>query len=629
MKIHELLTRYWGHSGFRAVQEEVICSVLEKKDTLALMPTGGGKSICFQVPALAEEGICIVISPLIALMKDQVEGLKGKGIKACSITAGMAKREIDIAFDNCIYGNYKFLYLSPERLQTPLARARIGSMNVNLIAVDEAHCISQWGYDFRPSYLNIADLRDLHPQVPVLALTASATPAVQQDIQTQLRFRKEHVIRQSFERKNLSYLVLKEENRLRKLNEIIQKVPGCGIVYVKSRRETAEVAAFLKKKQVSAEFYHAGLSADERNKAQDRWKQNKSRVIVATNAFGMGIDKPDVRFVVHMDVPESLEAYFQEAGRAGRDQKPAYAVVFYNESARLELEKRFMTSYPDTGTVKNVYQALGNYFQLATGAGEGLSLDFDLSEFCRRYKFPAMQVYHSLKFLEKAGYVSFSEEVFLPSRICFLMGAEDLYAYQVANPSTDLLIKTILRSYAGAFDQYTRISESELAKRLRMRKDELVQALARLDREGVLSYLSQKDQPQITYLLPREDAGRLNIDPHYIQGRKNDYQARISAVISYVSTSGTCRSKLLRAYFGEENAGPCGICDVCRELSKIEISAEDIESVRKHVSAVSSGEIINLHRLMENLTGMTEQKKLRIIRFMVDSGELKLDTTSS
>ncbi|HEX8607534.1 MAG TPA: ATP-dependent DNA helicase RecQ, partial [Pedobacter sp.] len=405
----ELLKRYWGFDDFRPLQDEIIYSVLNGSDTLALMPTGGGKSLCFQLPALAKDGICIVISPLIALMKDQVEHLKAKGIEAVAIYAGMGKREIDILLDNCVYGNIKFLYLSPERLLSDLVKVRISYMNVNLIAVDEAHCISQWGYDFRPPYLKIHELREIHPTVPVLALTATATQRVRLDIIDKLQLKSPNVFVKSFARKNLSYVVLGDEDKYKRLISIVKNVKGSGLVYVRNRRETSEVALFLKRNHISADFYHAGIEREERFTKQAAWKENQIQVMVATNAFGMGIDKPDVRFVVHLDLPESLEAYYQEAGRAGRDGKKAYGVLLANKSDQLALEAKYSNSFPSVAEIKKLYHDLGSYFQLAYGAGEGITFDFDLADFCKRFNIGVVKAMAALKFLEHDGYVTLSE----------------------------------------------------------------------------------------------------------------------------------------------------------------------------------------------------------------------------
>src|ERR1700761_1639177 len=488
MTLQEILKQYWNHDTFRPMQEEIIQSVLIGRDTLALLPTGGGKSICFQVPALAKEGICIVISPLIALMKDQVENLKARGIEAVSIVSGMSRREVDIALDSCIYGQVKFLYLSPERLLSDLARERISYMNVNLIAVDEAHCISQWGYDFRPPYLHIADLRELHPNVPVLALTATATAEVCDDIQQKLLFKQPNIYRKSFERKNISYVVQHEENKLRKMLDIARGVKGSGIVYVRSRKETAEIAKFYDENGFSADFYHAGLTMEQRSKRQEDWQANRTRIIVATNAFGMGIDKPDVRFVIHKDPPESLEAYYQEAGRGGRDEQKAYGVLLYNYSDRLRELKKFEASFPTVAEVKQVYHHLANYYSLAYEAGDGLSFDLDLGDFCGRFKLDSIKTINALKFLEQDDYLSFNESVFLPSRFRFEISNEELYNFQIQNPGWDAFIKTLLRSYGGAFDNYVRIREFDISRRANMSVQQVIEGLKQLQEYGILTY---------------------------------------------------------------------------------------------------------------------------------------------
>src|SRR5690606_14585455 len=441
-----ILRKYWKYESFRPLQSEIIASVLAGNDTLALMPTGGGKSLCFQVPAMQREGICIVVTPLIALMKDQVENLKARGIEAEAVFSGMSKREMDIAFDNCIYGPIKFLYLSPERLGTELARERIRHMNVNLFAIDEAHCISQWGYDFRPPYLELASLRELHPQVPFLALTATATAKVVDDIQEKLGFRAPNALRRSFVRENLAYMALEQEDKPGRMLRIIRKLGGSGIVYVRNRRETQETARMLINEGVSASFYHAGLEGPERSRRQENWKTNVIRVIVATNAFGMGIDKPDVRFVIHLDIPDSLEAYYQEAGRAGRDGNKSYAVMLYHESDKLALRKNLEQSFPTVAEIKQVYHLLANFFQLAYGAGEGLVLDFDIGEFCNRYKLEVMKTLNALKFLERDGWIRVSEAVYIPSRLQFDVDMPTLYKFQVEHVAYDGFIKLILRS---------------------------------------------------------------------------------------------------------------------------------------------------------------------------------------
>ncbi|BAU55187.1 ATP-dependent DNA helicase RecQ [Mucilaginibacter gotjawali] len=512
MTIHQILKHYWNHDHFRPMQEEIIHAVLAGKDTLALLPTGGGKSICFQVPALAKEGICIVVSPLIALMKDQVENLQAKGIEAVSVVSGMSKREIDIALDNCIYNPVKFLYLSPERLLSELVRERIKYMKVNLIAVDEAHCISQWGYDFRPPYLHIADLRELHPDVPVIALTATATSEVREDIQEKLLFKNQAVFQKSFERKNISYVVQNDENKLRKLLDIARGVKGSGIVYVRSRKETAEIAKYYNDNGFKADFYHAGLETSLRSQKQENWKSNRNRIIVATNAFGMGIDKPDVRFVIHKDPPESLEAYYQEAGRAGRDEHKAYAVLLCNAADRYKQERMFEMNFPSVAEIKQTYHYLANYYQLAYQAGEGISFDLDLGDFCSRFKLEPVKTIKALKFLEMDEYLSFNESVFLPSRFRFDVGNEQLYNFQIQNPGWDPFIKTLLRSYGGSFENYVRLREFDIARRANMNVQQVISGLKQLQEFKILHYFPQTDMPQVTWLKPRQQSNALYIN---------------------------------------------------------------------------------------------------------------------
>src|SRR5476651_677687 len=622
MTIQEILKHYWNHDIFRPMQEDIISSVLLGHDTLALLPTGGGKSVCFQVPALARPGICIVVSPLIALMKDQVENLKAKGIEAIAITSGMGKREIDIALDNCIYGPIKFLYLSPERLLSELVRERIEYMNVNLIAVDEAHCISQWGYDFRPPYLHIADLRELHPNVPVLALTATATEEVRLDIQEKLQFKDGLVFQKSFERKNISYVVQHTESKLRKMLDIAKGIKGSGIVYLRSRKECADIAKFYNDNGISADYYHAGLSSDERSKKQESWKTNKIRVIVATNAFGMGIDKPDVRFVIHKDLPESLEAYYQEAGRAGRDEHKAYTVLLYNHPDRLRQEKMFIQNFPSVDEIKLVYHYLANYYQLAYGAGEGLSFDLDLGDFCSRFKLDAIKTLNALKFLELDEYLSFNESVFLPSRFRFEVQNEQLYNFQIQNPGWDPFIKTILRSYGGAFENYVRLREFDLARRTLMNVQQVVEGLQQLQEYGILSYHQQTDQPQVTWLKPRQQANALYINKKVIDERKATYRKKMEAVFAYAEHK-KCRSQMLLAYFDEPNADKCGICDVCLDEKRKKNASEIFDDITNEVIEQLSTASMDLASLVTSTNIGTDKEKIDAIRLLLDAGKIK------
>ncbi len=625
MAIYQVLKQYWGFSKFRPLQEEIIQSVLNGKDTLALMPTGGGKSLCFQVPALLKPGICIVVSPLIALMKDQVENLKEKGIEAVAIISGMGKREVDILLDNCIFGQIKFLYLSPERLLSDLVRERIRHMNVNLIAIDEAHCISQWGYDFRPPYLHLAELRELHPNVPVLALTATATQRVVADIQEKLRFKNGEVFRKSFERTNLSYVVFNEENKLRKLIAIAKKVKGTGIVYVRNRRQTQEVAFQLNQQGISAGFYHAGLDTPLRMKKQSDWKAGTIRIMVATNAFGMGIDKADVRFVVHLDLPESLEAYYQEAGRGGRDEKKAYAVLLYNASDKIQLQKRLEQSYPPVEEIKQIYHHLGNYFQLAYGAGEGLSLEFDVADFCSRFNLDAIRTLNALKFLERDEYIALSETVYLPSRVQVMVGQEELYRFQIEQPGYDAFIKTMLRSYGGIFDHFIPLKESDLAKRMGVSKAEVSDILNKLQSLQLLNYIPQTDKPNIEFIKQRVDTGHLSINKKYITERYQIHKLQMESVIAYADLA-VCRSRQLLTYFDEPNAPECGVCDVClnkKRAFKQEFIADEISNELLLLLTVSRR--MFLDELMSNIKNGNEKEKLDVIRNLLDAGKIKAD----
>ena len=624
MTIQEILKQYWNHDAFRPMQQEIIQSVLLGHDTLALLPTGGGKSVCFQVPALAKEGICIVVSPLIALMKDQVENLKAKGIEAVQVVSGMSKREIDLALDNCIYGAVKFLYLSPERLLSELVQERIKYMNVNLIAVDEAHCISQWGYDFRPPYLHIADLRELHPDVPVLALTATATAEVQVDVQQKLRFKSPNVFRKSFERKNLSYAVLNEENKSRKLLDIANGVKGCGIVYVRSRKETVEIAKFYNDNGIRADYYHGGLPTGERGSRQDNWVNNRTRIIVATNAFGMGIDKPDVRFVIHKDLPESLEAYYQEAGRAGRDEHKAYAVLLYSPADKYKEEKKFELNFPPIEEIKKVYHALGSYYQLAYGTGAGVSFDLDISDFCSRYSLDPVKTLSSLKFLEQDEYLAFNESVFLPSRFRFEVLNEQLYNFQIQNSGWDPFIKTLLRSYGGAFENYVRLREFDLARRTNMSTQQVIEGLKQLQEYGILNYLPQTDHPQVTYLRPRLKANELHINKRLIEERKANYRQKIEAVFAY-STHKKCRSQMLLAYFDETNVPKCGICDVCLAEKRRRNAAEIGDTITNEIVELLSVSSMDIGDLVTSLKSGMEKERMETIRLLLDAGKLKTD----
>lgn len=615
-----VLKQYWGYDNFRPLQDEIVDSVLQGRDTLALMPTGGGKSICFQVPAIMQEGICIVISPLIALMKDQIQNLRAKGIEAIAIYSGMSYREIDIALDNCIFGKIKFLYIAPERLYSDLIQERIRYMKVNLFAIDEAHCISQWGYDFRPSYLTLAKLRELHPKVPFLALTATATPRVVEDIQDQLLFRTRNVLQKSFARLNLGYMALFEENKMNRMLRIVNKTGGCGVIYVRNRRETQEVARFLLNNGVSADFYHAGISLRDRETKQDAWTKGRTRVIVATNAFGMGIDKSDVRFVVHLDIPDSLEAYYQEAGRAGRDDKKAYPVLLYQQDDRDRLAANFEASFPSVLFIQQVYHHLSNYYQIAYGAGTGAIFDFDIIEFAKKYNLEVMPTISALKFLERDGWLSLSEAVFIPSRFKFEIDFQELYKFQIQAAKYDGLIKAILRSYGGVFEFFVAINEYEFAKKLKLQYDVVVNLLEGMQKQQIATYIKSTDKPQLQFLQSRVDYKNLYIDTDFLNARKEIKYGQMQAIFGYLDTR-ECRSKSLLAYFGEVEATLCGTCDLCL-LRKHgdQINNKIIQEVR---ILLLEGDK-SLADLMDSIAVGNDELKLRMLRYLIDDSKIEI-----
>lgn len=620
-EFRQILNRYWGFSFFRPLQEEIIRSVTEGRDTLALMPTGGGKSVTFQVPALMSEGICIVVAPLIALMKDQVGGLVKRGIKALAIYSGMSRPEIDISLDNCVYGDYKFLYVSPERLGTEIFRERVKKMKVSLIAVDEAHCISQWGYDFRPAYLKIAELRQLLPGVPLLALTATATAGVVEDIQKQLHFSSSNVIRTSFERKNLHYLVETTENKHRRVLDILQKAPGSGIVYVRNRRRTSEIAKFLSANGIKADYYHAGMGSETRSFNQNEWMTGKIRVIVATNAFGMGIDKADVRFVIHFDLPDTLEAYFQEAGRAGRDDKLAFAVLLYNESDKQNAEKRIAVRFPEIEVIRKVYQALGSYFQIPFGGGKGSVLDFSIMDFSSRYRLNVMTAYYALKALEAEGYLELTDEISNPSKIHFIVGREELYRFQVANAGFDSFIKLLLRTYSGVFSGFVPIDEDFLARKSSASREVVYQYLQRLDNLKIIQYIPKRRSPLIILNTERLDENSLYISSSSCNARKKNYISKLRSVISYAESASRCRSVSLLAYFDEKDAAPCGHCDICSPHRELEIGQYEFDMITGAIREV----IRHSNVMPDELVGMVDyasENTLEVLRWMMDNRQV-------
>jgi ATP-dependent DNA helicase RecQ len=606
------------------MQEEVINSVMDNQDTLALLPTGGGKSICYQVPALAKDGVCLVISPLIALMRDQVERLKILGIKAFAIYSGMHYSEIEVAINNAVYGDAKFLYLSPERLASVNFLESLKLMKVNLIAVDEAHCLSQWGYDFRPPYLKIADVRPYFPNTPILAVTASATPEVIEDIQDKLLFTHHNVKRQSFERKNISYMVYEEEDKLGYLIKTLQKVPGSAIIYTGTRRKTFDVAKALTQNGISADYYHAGLEPAKKEEKQKKWMEGSLRVMVATNAFGLGIDKPDVRLVVHVDLPNNIEAYFQEAGRAGRDEKKAIATLLFHPSNLTDLSKQLEDTYPELDTIKTVYQALGNYLKLALGSGKNLGFDFDLNAFSSAYGFKPLIAYNSLKFLEKEGYLILSEGVHYPARIFVKMQGEDLYRFRVENPHFDGFIKLILRTYTGLFSQYVKINEKNIARDAGIPAEKVISYLQNLHKLGVIIYVPQKNKPQIILTEERLDKGDIYISKENYLHRKNAAIKRLDSVKAYVTSKNKCRSQFLLGYFGEKNTKRCGHCDFCIERNKVSLNELEFDSIIEKIKPM----LKEHHMAIEDLiaqAAMDDEKILRVVEWLLDNDKIKYD----
>jgi ATP-dependent DNA helicase RecQ len=616
----QILTKYWGYAAFRPMQEEIIQSVDHGKDTLGLMPTGGGKSVTYQVYSLSKPGICLVITPLIALMKDQVENLNQRGIKALAIYSGMSNQEIKIAMDHAAWGNYKFLYLSPERIATERFRERIDQFDVNLIAVDEAHCISQWGYDFRPSYLRIAELRDLLPNAPVLAVTATATPQVANDIQEQLKFSKKNVIRTSYYRSNLIYLVRNEEDKVNYLVRAVQKAKGTGIVYVKSRKLAREISDLLRKNQILADYYHAGLTSKVRSARQEAWMNGKCRVIVSTNAFGMGIDKADVRFVIHLEAPDSVEAYFQEAGRGGRDGKTAWSVLLYNNSDKIRLQKNVDKSFPEPEVIKRIYEAICNFYQLAVGFGKDQSFEFSMASFASSFSFQITAVYNSLKILQREGYLELTDELDHPSKVYFQVDRDDLYKFQVANAEFDGFIKLLLRSYTGLFTNYVAIDEQLLAQRASISPELVYQFLCKLRAQQVIDYIPQKKTPFIIFTKERIDVDRLKITKENYTDRKRDYMQRINAMIHYASSGHKCRSQLLLQYFGETESVHCGKCDVCMERNEMNVSKYEFDAISDQIKKALL-EPCFYEELLVRIEGKTENT-VKILRYLLENEKI-------
>jgi ATP-dependent DNA helicase RecQ len=614
----EILRRYWSYDTFRFPQEEIVQAVLQNQDALVLMPTGGGKSVCYQVPALCSEGITIVVSPLIALMKDQVIHLQNKNIPAIALHAGMTHREIDRELENCIQLKYKLVYVSPERLGTELFRVRLQKMKVNLLAVDEAHCISQWGHDFRPEYLQIAAVRPLIPGVPVLALTATATQLVQQDIIKYLSLKNVKYFTKSFFRDNLSYSALDEENKGERILKMLDKIKGCSIIYARSRRQVMQIAFFLDKNKISTTSYHAGMQHALREKNQHEWLSGEKRIMVCTNAFGMGIDKPDVRLVIHYDVPDCIESYFQEAGRAGRDEKKSFAVVLFNRADKRSQDKQLNESEVKFQEIKNIYRSLGNYFQIPVGSGNGNAFDFDLKNFSSTYNYSPLTIHHSLKILERQDFIQTSDSVFFPSRLFFLVDKEKLYQYQLAHPKEDTFIKTLLRTYGGLFEMYSPISEKILAKNIRQSEKDTEGLLRKLAANKIVDYIPASDKPKITFLKPRPDEKIFTLNENEIKQFQQLHREKQTAMWKYLENIKICRSRQLLSYFGEEHSADCGICDVCLKRHINHLTKNEQLDLIPKIQKMLSKKTETIDGLSKSLR-TSENKITEAVRWMLDN----------
>lgn len=615
-KTIEILKNYWGYASFRPLQEEIINEVIEGRDVLALMPTGGGKSLTYQVPALLLKGVCIVVSPLIALIKDQVEDLRSRKLNAHYIVSGMDYKEIDRILDNCIYGDVDFLYVSPERLKNELFLERYKRMTISLIAVDEAHCISQWGYDFRPSYLEIAAIRSFHPKTPILALTASATPDVVDDIQKRLAFSKKNLLSTSFNRENLHYVVVREENKRERILKGLKTRPGSGIIYVRSRKLTRELASWLQHMGVKAAAYHAGLDPEHKDRIQAQWKKEEIRIMVATNAFGMGIDKANVRTVIHYELPDSIEAYFQEAGRAGRDGLRAYAIMLYNDSDKRLVKEKIENSFPSIEVIKKVYSGIANYYKLAHGSGINQNFTFDIIAISERTNLKVIDVFNSIKILERSGYFQLSDSLHKPSRLKIKVSQSDLYYFEVANPKFENLLKTLLRSYSGLFDSYVNINEHLISRRLGIDVKEFMDHLMYLNKIEVIEYLPANDKPQITFLLERLPEDRIRIDYESYGALKERQLKRCDDMLTYVETA-RCRNIQLLEYFGEQNTKKCGKCDVCLE------STSDSAEIELKLKELLIHKKLSFDTILQELKVKNEKIIIDLLRKYADEGLIR------
>ena len=621
-----ILQQYWGYPSFRPMQEDIVDSVIEGKDTLALLPTGGGKSICFQVPAMTMEGICIVITPLISLMKDQVMHLKKIGIAAAAIFSGMHHNEIEIIYNQAAFGMLKFLYVSPERLMTDAFIEALKKMNVNMIAVDESHCISQWGYDFRPPYLKIAEIRKYIPHAPVLALTATATPQVVEDIQYRLGFKKNNVFQTSYERKNVTYNVIHEADKFGLMYRLFKKMDkGSGIVYVRSRKRTKIIADWLQSVGISASFYHAGLDAKIRDYRQQLWMDGKIKVIVATNAFGMGIDKPDVRLVVHLDLPDSLEAYFQEAGRAGRDLQPSEAFLLVADTDVKKLQENIQSSYPNLNRIKMIYDTIGNYLQIPIGAGLDQRYDFDINDFSQCYNLSLLEVYNAIKLIEREGFLITSEALNTPSKIHIIANREDLYRFQIEYKEYDTIIKYLLRNTPGVLSDLVNIREEQISQKTGMPVDKITRQLSQLEKLNFLTYIPRNDKPNIQLLTERLDSKHFYLSDEVYKDRKNEAAKRIQAVIDFVNNDNECRSVQLLRYFGENIKKTCGKCDVCSSKNKMSINDKEYQEISENIVRELREKESDVYEILKTVKEHHEEKVLTTIKWMLDNNIIKQD----
>ena len=624
-KFHDILQQYWGYDNFRPLQEEIIQSVYDGKDTLGLMPTGGGKSLTFQVPAMAMEGLCLVVTPLIALIKDQVDNLRSRNIKALAVYSGMGHQEILTTLDNAIYGDFKFLYISPERLGTKLFLQKIIHMKVSMLVVDEAHCISQWGYDFRPSYLKIADIREtIGGTVPILALTATATKGVVDDIQNQLQFKKKNVFSKSFERSNLAYIVRHSESKQEDIVDISNKIKGSTIVYVRSRKRTKEISDFLNQQGCSSDYYHAGLTSNDKTEKQNAWKNDETKIMVCTNAFGMGIDKPNVRLVIHVDLPNSIEEYFQEAGRAGRDERKAYAVILHHKTDITKLKKRIKDEFPEREFILRVYDQLAYYYQIADGYGMERIYDFDIRDFCKAYKLPLLPTHNALKILDLSGYIEYQDEANNRSRMMILAYRNELYNLNIEEKYNSIL-NCILRLYTGLFANYVNINETEIAQRMQLSRHQVYESLVYLSKQRIIDYVPQKKIPIIAYSQPRQESKYIVIPKIVYEQRLDKFSQRITSMCQYTDNKTVCRSKYLLKYFDEDKAKDCGQCDVCLSKKRTGLNQQEFNKIEQAIKDSLKEQTIRISDLKKSLSKYDEKKIMAVVQFMLEHAELNID----